>query len=116
VGPSAHSFDGESRQWNVANNHRYLKGIEIGNLDFEKEVLTLYQRYNEYVMTALRTIWGVDIQHIQKKYGVEMKAFFEKKVKQFIDTELVMQQNEVYVLTLKGKFLADGIAAELFNT
>jgi oxygen-independent coproporphyrinogen III oxidase len=116
VGPSAHSFDGESRQWNVANNHRYLKGIEIGNLDFEKEVLTLHQRYNEYVMTALRTIWGVDIQYIQKKYGVEMKTFFEKKVKQFIDNELVMQQNEIYVLTVKGKFLADGIAAELFNT
>jgi oxygen-independent coproporphyrinogen III oxidase len=115
VGPSAHSFDGASRQWNVANNHRYLKGIEIGNLDFEKEILTPNQQYNEYVMTALRTIWGVDIEHIQKKFSVEMKHFFEKKVLQFIDNELVAAQNGFYVLTAKGKFLADGIAAELFQ-
>jgi oxygen-independent coproporphyrinogen III oxidase len=115
VGPSAHSFDGVSRQWNVANNHRYLKGIEIENLDFEKEVLTLHQRYNEYVMTALRTIWGVDIQHIQEKFSVEMRHFFEKKVAQFIDNELIMTQNGFYILTPKGKFLADGIASELFH-
>jgi oxygen-independent coproporphyrinogen-3 oxidase len=115
VGPSAHSFDGVSRQWNVANNHRYLKGIEIENLDFEKEVLTLHQRYNEYVMTALRTIWGVDIQHIQEKFSVEMRHFFEKKVRQFIDNELVVMQNGFYILTPKGKFLADGIASELFH-
>ncbi|MEN9611454.1 MAG: hypothetical protein RLZZ628_2268 [Bacteroidota bacterium] len=114
VGPSAHSFDGASRQWNVANNHRYLKSIEIENLDFEKEVLTLHQRYNEYVMTALRTIWGVDIQHIQKKFSIKMRHFFEKKVKQFIDNELVVMQNGFYILTPKGKFLADGIASELF--
>ncbi len=115
VGPSAHSFDGASRQWNVANNHRYLKGIEIGNLDFEKEILTPNQQYNEYVMTALRTIWGVDMEHIQKKFSVEMKHFFEKKVFQFIDNELVTAKNGFYVLTAKGKFLADGIAAELFQ-
>jgi oxygen-independent coproporphyrinogen-3 oxidase len=114
VGPSAHSFDGASRQWNVANNHRYLKGIEIGNLDFEKEILTPNQQYNEYVMTALRTIWGVDKQHIQKKFSVEMRCFFEEKVLQFIDNEFVVEQNGFYVLTEKGKFLADGIASELF--
>jgi oxygen-independent coproporphyrinogen III oxidase len=114
IGPSAHSFDGASRQWNVSNNHRYLKGIEIGNLDFEKEILTPNQQYNEYVMTALRTIWGVDLQHIQKKFSVEMKYFFEKKILQFIDNELVVEQKGYYVLTAKGKFLADGIAAELF--
>ena len=114
VGPSAHSFDGASRQWNVANNHRYLKGIEIENLDLEKEILTPNQQYNEYVMTALRTIWGVDMEHIQKKFSVEMKYFFKKKVLQFIDNELVVNQNGFYILTAKGKFLADGIASELF--
>jgi oxygen-independent coproporphyrinogen-3 oxidase len=115
VGPSAHSFDGASRQWNVANNHRYLKGIEIGNLDFEKEILTPQQQYNEYVMTALRTIWGVNIQQIRQKFGVEMESFFKKNILQFIDNELVIKQNEFYILTPKGKFLADGIAAELFH-
>jgi oxygen-independent coproporphyrinogen-3 oxidase len=114
IGPSAHSFDGASRQWNVANNHRYLKGIEIENLDFEKEILTPNQQYNEYVMTALRTIWGIDIEIIQLKYGVEKRCFFEKTVQTFIDNQNIIKNKNYYILTASGKFLADGIAAELF--
>jgi oxygen-independent coproporphyrinogen-3 oxidase len=114
VGPSAHSFDGASRQWNVANNHRYLKGIELENLDFEKEILTTNQQYNEYVMTTLRTIWGIDIEIIELKYGFEKRCFFEKTVQPFIENQLIIKNKNHYTLSASGKFLADGIAAELF--
>ncbi len=114
VGPSAHSFDGASRQWNVANNHQYLNGIAIENLNFEKEILTINQQYNEYVMTALRTIWGIDIEIIELKYGFEKRCFFEKMVQFFIDNQNIIKNKNHYILSASGKFLADGIAAELF--
>ncbi|MBI5915017.1 MAG: radical SAM family heme chaperone HemW [Bacteroidetes bacterium] len=111
IGPSAHSFDGPSRQWNVANNARYLRSIQAGEVPFEREILTPEQRYNEYVMTGLRTIWGCNLMKIKE---LDFGVHFLKSIAPFISEGLVERSGEVFRLTGKGKFLADGIAAELF--
>lgn len=114
IGPSAHSFDGRSRQWNVANNAVYIRSIAQGILPCESETLTPEQRYNEYVMTSLRTIWGACSSKI-KDMGDKYWAFFEKKAALFLQKGLLEQNGEqCYRLTRAGKLLADGVAAELF--
>ncbi|MBK9336950.1 MAG: radical SAM family heme chaperone HemW [Lewinellaceae bacterium] len=115
VGPSAHSFDGRSRQWNVAHNARYLAALEAGQVPFEREVLTPAQRYNEYVMTGLRTMWGCEKASIEA-FGVPFADFFREEVELFLQNGTV-EQDETHVrLTRAGKLLADRIAADLFWT
>lgn len=113
VGPSAHSFDGAGRQWNVANNAKYLQALEAGVLPFEREILTPAQRYNEYVMTGLRTVWGCEIQHIA---GIrqDFAAYFKTGIQPFLHDGTVEQNGELYRLSRTGKLLADRIAADLF--
>ena len=111
IGPSAHSFNGLSRQWNVANNAQYIRALQAGELSFEKEILTLVQRYNEYVMTGLRTKWGCSLLKI-KELGFE--AEFTDVAKQFLADGTMEQVGDIFRLTKSGRFLADGIAAELF--
>lgn len=114
LGPSAHSFDGSSRQWNVANNAHYIKALNNKVLNFEKEIISPETRYNEYVMTSLRTSWGCDSKELLK-IGEKYERFFLKNVSQYIENELVEKKgNQVYILTKKGKLLADNIAMELF--
>lgn len=113
VGPSAHSFDGRSRQWNVANNALYIKALAENRIPFEMEILTAAQRYNEYVMTSLRTMWGTDIEKIQQ-WGGQFAAYFERAAQPFLDQGTMERTGDKYRLTPAGKFLADGIAAELF--
>ncbi|MEM9929907.1 MAG: radical SAM family heme chaperone HemW [Bacteroidota bacterium] len=116
VGPSAHSFDGVSRQWNIANNALYVKAIDQYNgagtpsLLYEREVLSPEDRYNEYVMTGLRTIWGVSLDRLEEPF----RSHFQQKSKQFIDKQLMHFKNKKYVLNPSGRLLADGIASELF--
>lgn len=110
VGPSAHSFDGKSRQWNAANNAAYLKSIAEGKVPFEREILTATQRYNEYILTALRTVWGVHLKRIEPKFS----TYFLKNVRPFLENKTVFAENEIYRLTEKGKLLADNISMELF--
>lgn len=114
LGPSAHSYNGESRQWNPAQLSRYMKGIADGSPVFEKEELSGIQKYNEYVMLSLRTIWGVDVDRIERKFGEEYQAFFLEEVKKFIARGQVVIKDNTAVLSEKGKLFADGIAAELF--
>lgn len=111
IGPSAHSFNGHSRQWNVANNAAYIRSLQAGDVPFELETLTPVQRYNEYVMTGLRTIWGCSLLKI-KELGFE--PHFTESSKTFIADGTMTQNGDVLRLTKAGKFLADGIAAELF--
>ncbi len=113
IGPSAHSFDGESRQWNVAHNAQYMKAIESGTIPFELEQLTPHQRYNEYILTSLRTIWGADIQQIQL-FGEEPKKYFLQEIKNLLNQGTVLENNGKYTLTQQGKLLADHIAVALF--
>jgi oxygen-independent coproporphyrinogen-3 oxidase len=113
IGPSAHSFNGASRQWNVAHNMQYIKGIAKENPAVEIEYLTKAQRYNEYVMTSLRTIWGVDLQKVQA-YGVDYATHFINHIAPYISGGQVQMQENRFQLTTAGKFLADGIASDLF--
>jgi oxygen-independent coproporphyrinogen III oxidase len=113
VGPSAHSFDGASRQWNIANNALYIKSIEAGTLPFEREVLTPEQRYNEYVMTAIRTMWGVDTAKIGT-FRPDVKEHFEQRIVAWLQKGYVEQEDGKYKLVTSGKLLADRIAADLF--
>lgn len=114
IGPSAHSYDGISRSWNIANNTIYLKEIEAGKLPGEVEILTANDRYNEYVMTGLRTIWGASLNRIQKEFGEEVLQYLQKQSEKFIADGLLAVEKNILKTTPKGKFLADGIASDLF--
>lgn len=114
IGPSAHSFDGKYRSWNIANNPLYIKAIEAGTLPSEIEELSLSDRYNEYIMTGLRTIWGVDIDRVQKEFGTAYLDYLLKESASFIADGFMQNQDHILTITDKGKFLSDGIASDLF--
>ena len=114
IGPSAHSYDGISRSWNIANNSLYLQAIAKGELPNEVEILSVSDRYNEYIMTGLRTIWGVSLQKILDDFGQEYLDYLNKQVKKFTDDGLVIIEGDILKASSKGKFLADGIASDLF--
>ena len=114
VGPSAHSFDGTKRSWNVSNNSKYIKALEVDKLPFESEVLSVENRFNEYIMTGLRTIWGISLGKIEADYGVKIKDHLLQNSKKFISSNnLVIEDNHLKITT-SGKFLSDGIASDLF--
>ncbi|MNL37113.1 Oxygen-independent coproporphyrinogen-III oxidase 1 [compost metagenome] len=114
IGPSAHSYDGISRSWNVSNNSLYLKSIQEGKLPNEIETLSVADRYNEYIMTGLRTIWGVSLDRIEKEFGSKYLDYLNKQVQKFLSDGLVAIENNILKPTPKGKFLTDGIASDLF--
>lgn len=114
IGPSAHSFDGKSRSWNIANNMLYLKSILADKLPHEIEILTQQDRYNEYVMTGLRTIWGVSLERIEKEFGKDYLNYLLNQADKFLIDGLLSITENVMTTTAKGKFLADGIASDLF--
>lgn len=120
IGPSAHSYNGQSRQWNKSNNAHYMKALfseqaaeQYGQM-LEIEQLTTAQRYNEYMLTSLRTMWGVNLIHMREQFP-EFESLFLHKSATFIKTgELVLQDGH-YRLSKKGRFLADYIAMQLFS-
>ncbi|MGL5113113.1 MAG: radical SAM family heme chaperone HemW, partial [Flavobacterium sp.] len=114
IGPSAHSYDGISRSWNVSNNSLYLKAIQQDQLPSEMEVLTIADRYNECIMTGLRTIWGVDLNRIEADFGLKYLDYLQQHAQKFLKDELLFIDNNVLKPTPKGKFLTDGIASDLF--
>ncbi|HEY0045930.1 MAG TPA: radical SAM family heme chaperone HemW [Flavobacterium sp.] len=114
IGPSAHSYNGISRSWNVANNVKYLKAITSNELPAELEVLTADDRYNEYVMTGLRTIWGVSIDHVENEFGGEKVKYLLENAERHIKQDLLQVADRILKPTAKGKFLIDGIASDLF--
>lgn len=114
IGPSAHSYDGEKRGWNIANNSLYLKSIQENILPIETETLSKSDRYNEYIMTGLRTIWGVSLHRIEQEFGLEYLDYLQKQVQKFLNDDLVFIENNILRPTAKGKFLTDGIASDLF--
>ncbi|MEI6408719.1 MAG: radical SAM family heme chaperone HemW [Bacteroidota bacterium] len=113
VGPSAHSYNGVSRQWNVANNAQYIRALDAGEIPFEIEHLTPAQRYNEYIMTTLRTIWGASPAHIQS-LGAPFLQHFETVLRQMSKEGWLEQTGENWRLTRAGKLLADRIAVDFF--
>ena len=114
IGPSAHSYDGEKRGWNVANNSLYIKSIQENILPLETEILSKSDRYNEYIMTGLRTIWGVSLERIEKEFGLDYLNYLQKQSKKFLNDDLLSIKNNILKPTAKGKFLTDGIASDLF--
>jgi oxygen-independent coproporphyrinogen-3 oxidase len=110
IGPSAHSFNGTSRQWNVSNNQQYIESLNRGSVPFEKEELTPVQKLNEYIMTSLRTIEGLDLQKMSEAEGSKLKTAGKK----YIDRGLMRLDNKYLVLTREGRLFADGIAVDLF--
>jgi len=143
IGPSAHSFNGKQRSWNVSNNTAYIKSIQDNKLPIEIETLSIKDRFNEYIMTGLRTIWGISLNKIETDFGLEYKSHLIASAEKFINQELLVisnippapdssrdgseksykdghfelneaSQQKVIKTTQKGKFLVDGIASDLF--
>jgi len=115
LGPSAHSYNGKSRQWNVANNAAYIKSILAEKrVPFETEQLSFENRFNEYVMISLRTMWGADLNYMESNFGKDVTEDFLSHCREFIEEGKMQIKNKHAILTTKGKLLADGIAAELF--
>ncbi|HVF96582.1 MAG TPA: coproporphyrinogen-III oxidase family protein, partial [Flavisolibacter sp.] len=114
IGPSAHSFNGKGRRWNVANNALYIKGITEATPQRETEVLTPTQQLNETIMISLRTNEGIDLQKIQNTSGEQERLRIEKGLMKYINTGLVKMDNCRAQLTDEGMLRADGIAADLF--
>jgi len=118
IGPSAHSFNGIQRSWNIANNTKYIKSLTENRLPCELETLSKKDVFNEYVMTGLRTIWGISLDKIESQFGSDIKTHLLASSQKFIDQELLVisKENEKHILkvTQKGKFLVDGITSDLF--
>jgi len=114
LGPSAHSFNGHSRQWNVAAIKKYIDSDIVDKIVAEKEVLSINQLFNEYVMTSLRTSWGCDLEHISNVFGTNYTGYLSQGIQPFLNNEKIIRHGNKFILTKKGKLFADGIAADLF--
>lgn len=114
IGPSAHSYDGKKRGWNVSNNSIYLKSIQENKLPIETEILSKTDKYNEYIMTGLRTIWGISLERIEKEFGKSYLDYLNQQAAKYIEDHLLFVDENILRTTKKGKFLCDGIASDLF--
>ena len=114
IGPSAHSYDGKNRGWNISNNGLYIKSIQANEIPIETENLTETDRYNEYIMTGLRTIWGVSLARIEQEFGEKFLTYLNNQSVKFIADDLLSLSDGILTTTKKGKFLTDGIASDLF--
>jgi oxygen-independent coproporphyrinogen-3 oxidase len=116
IGPSAHSFNGESRQWNIANNAKYLAELAIKKIPFEMELLSLNDRFNEYIMTSLRTMWGIDLRKVANDFDPQIKGKLLAAADEYLSKNWLAFADEKLILTREGKLYADLIASELFIT
>ncbi len=114
IGPAAHSFDGEKRWWNPSNNSLYIRALDKGEIQAEFEILTPRDRYNEAVMTGLRSRWGVSLKKIEEEFGEVYKAYLLQQAAPYLRDQFLFLDSETLYTSGKGKFLADGIASDLF--
>ena len=114
IGPSAHSFDGKQRMWNISNNTLYIKALEKGEIPAEQEQLSKKDRYNEYVMTRLRTKWGISLSEVEEHFGTEYLEYLQREAQRPISEGKLILERDTLKVSKKGKFLSDGIAADLF--
>lgn len=115
IGPSAHSFDGKNRSWNIANNSLYIKNLKENKIPNEIEILSENERFNELIMIGLRTIYGIDLNQIKQNFPKEFHDDLIKEIQTYLVEKLIQQKENILTLTDKGKFLADGIASGLFR-
>ncbi|MBP3516840.1 MAG: radical SAM family heme chaperone HemW [Parabacteroides sp.] len=113
IGPSAHSYNGESRQWNISSLPRYLQGIETGTPDTEREELDIHTKYNDFIITGLRTMWGIRIADIREQFGEEKQAYLERQAATYLRQGLLIRQDGTLALSEKGIFISDGIMSDL---
>ena len=114
IGPSAHSYNGKSRSWNVSANKQYIQKILDRVEGVHQEILSKNQQYNEYIFTSLRTIWGANSETINVQFGIKFQSHFLKEVKKWESKKDIKKTEYTYTLTNSGKFLADAIASDLF--
>ena len=114
-GPSAHSFDGSKRSWNVRNNIKYIKALAKNELSSTAEYLTVVDRFNETVMTGLRTMWGVSLEYVESQFGSNYKNYLVGQAQNYIDQDLLYIEDNKLLTTRKGKFVSDGISSDLFK-
>ena len=113
LGPSAHSYNKEIRRWNVADNKKYMDSIGKNKTPFEKEYLDSRKKYNEYILTSLRTMWGIDLKFLEESYSKEAMDYCLGLSKRFIDYGMVEKKKDNLILTDQGKLIADNITSEL---
>jgi oxygen-independent coproporphyrinogen-3 oxidase len=113
LGPSAHSFNGYSRQWNIRDVKKYVKAVTSGSLLVEREDLDKKTRFNEYIMTSLRTMWGIDLDYVERTFDKEGYDYVVNLSGKLIDYGLMKQENKTLVLTNQGKMISDNIISEL---
>lgn len=113
LGPSAHSFNGNSRQWNVSHVEAYIKALENDQGYYEIEELDMKAKYNEYILTGIRTIWGISIQLIHERFGENFGSYFEEHIETFKEQGLLRISNGIVQLSRKGQFVSDDIMTEL---
>ncbi|MEI6312092.1 MAG: radical SAM family heme chaperone HemW [Bacteroidota bacterium] len=113
-GPSAHSYNGVSRQWNISNNFKYMRDVKTAGGYYELETLSTNNQVNEYIMTSLRTKWGMDLNYIEQKFGSSIKENISSTLDKDISKEYYQIVDGVIYLSRAGKFMADGIASNLF--
>lgn len=116
LGPSAHSFDGHRRTWNVSNLKQYIEGIQKNSEISEYEEINNIDRYNEFIMTRLRTKWGIDLQTINQQFEPKLISYFNENCKSLINRELLIKTGNIVVLSLAGKHIADSVISDLFYT
>lgn len=114
-GPSAHSFDGEHRWWNVSSISKYIDGVNSSNLDIEKEDIDLTTKYNEYIITGLRTMWGIDLNELKAKFGDDLYSYFLQNAQKYFNLNYLEKENANVKLSHKGIFISDGIMSDLMN-
>ena len=114
VGPSAHSYDGKTRSWNIANNAKYIKSLHENRLPIEREILTKRDQYNEFVMTRLRTQWGINVVLVEEKFGKKYSDYLLQQSAIHLQNHLLFRDENFLKVSKKGKFLSDGIASDLF--
>ena len=112
-GPSAHSFNGTSRQWNVASLDKYIQSIQQGELDYEIEELDIYTRYNDFVITTIRTHWGMSLSHLRSTYGENLYQYCLRMAKPHLEQGVLEMKEDTLKLTKEGIFISDGIMSDL---
>ncbi|MBK9564918.1 MAG: radical SAM family heme chaperone HemW [Saprospiraceae bacterium] len=113
IGPSAHSYDGASRCWNISHNKKYIDALVDPDYKAETEYLSISMKYNEYIMTSVRTMWGID-SDIVMTFGKEIQSYFLSEIRFLIEKEMISPEAKSYKLTQKGKHFADQVAMDLF--
>ncbi|MBP6658496.1 MAG: radical SAM family heme chaperone HemW [Bacteroidia bacterium] len=114
VGPSAHSYNGDSRQWNVSNNPVYIRSLAENKIPAESEELSLKDKFNEYILTSMRTRWGVNLDFVKEEFGDHLSSELLIRLESQISAGLVLNHGNVFTLSEKGKYFADRVSSDLF--